>query len=249
MTPRKTTSIHPPPGGGPYGVQVIREPVRRSWLVVSSMDEGLVAQAWTSGADVIVLDLEDSVHDSKKPLARERIPEAIPAAAKGGAEVFVRPDIEMLYADLEASIMPGVTGVVLPKVSSADQVREAEQVIVEMEQRRGMPGVIELHLSLETGPGGYYARAEKKWPSRSVSLERSAKSRARSHCSSVSERSASPPGREKSSADNTAASAGGIAPISLQRIAATVSLYYAGLHGLQMPQALEAEGLANEDGS
>ena len=157
MTPRKTTSIHPAPGGGPYGVQVTREPVRRSWLVVSSIDDGQVAQAWTSAADVIVLDLEDSIHDSKKPLGRERIPEAVPTAAKGGAEVFIRPDIEMLYADLEASILPGVTGVVLPKVSSADQVREADQVIVEMEQRRGMPGVIELHLSLETGPGGYYA--------------------------------------------------------------------------------------------
>ena len=63
MTPKKTTSIHPAPGGGPYGVQVTREPVRRSWLVVSSIDDEQVAQAWTSGADVIVLDLEDSVHD------------------------------------------------------------------------------------------------------------------------------------------------------------------------------------------
>jgi len=151
------TSVHPPPGGGPYGIQVRREAVRRSWLVVSAIDDEAIGRAPTWGADVIVLDLEDSVHDTKKAAARERVKAAIATVAQGGAEVFVRPDIELLHADLRASIWHGLTGVVLPKVKSAAQVREAEAVIEQFEAERGLAGVIELHLALETGPGNYNA--------------------------------------------------------------------------------------------
>lgn len=151
------TPIHPVPGGGPYGIQVKREPVRRSWLVVSSIDDDELSQAWTWGADVVVLDLEDTVHDSNKAAAREKIQRAIGLVSLGGAEVFVRPDLELLYADLDASTWHGLTGVVLPKVRSLEQVLEAEQIIDEMEQKRGVPGVLELHLCMETPEGNFNA--------------------------------------------------------------------------------------------
>src|SRR3954469_2740524 len=94
-------AIHPKPGAGPYGVQVAREATRRSWILVSALDNRSIDRAWTWGADVVVLDLEESVHDSKKSAARERIREAIDDVAQGGAEVFVRPDSELVYADLD----------------------------------------------------------------------------------------------------------------------------------------------------
>lgn len=150
--------VHPLPGGGPYGIQVEREVVRRSWLVVSVIDEDAIAKAPSWGADVIVLDLEDNVHDTKKADARARVLDSVSIVAKGGAEVFVRPDIDLIYADLQACIWHGVTGLVLPKVKNAEQVREVERVIGEFEGQRGLPGVIELHLALETGPGNYNAR-------------------------------------------------------------------------------------------
>jgi citrate lyase subunit beta/citryl-CoA lyase len=149
--------IHPPPGTGPYGLAVRRESVRRSWLVVPSLDAALVAQARASGADVIVLDLEDGVHDRRKAAARAQIPEAIASMSGVGAEVFVRPDIELLYADLEAAIRPGLTGLVLPKVRTAEQVREAEEIVEELEARRGLPAATELHLALETARGNFDA--------------------------------------------------------------------------------------------
>jgi citrate lyase subunit beta/citryl-CoA lyase len=138
-------------------VQVAREAIRRSWILVSALDERTVDQARTWGADVVVLDLEESVHDSRKAAARERIGGAIDALAQGIAEVFVRPDIELLYADLEAAIVPGLTGVVLPTVSSAEQVREADGIVDAFERQRGLPGVVELHLALETAEGNLHA--------------------------------------------------------------------------------------------
>ena len=150
-------SVHPKPGTGPYGVQVAREAVRRSWILVSALDDRSIDEAWTWGADVVVLDLEASIHDSKKPAARARIREAIDEVARGGAEVFVRPDSELLYADLDAALVAGLTGVLLPMVSSVDQVREADQIIGEFEQKRGFPGVVELHLALETAAGNFQA--------------------------------------------------------------------------------------------
>jgi citrate lyase subunit beta / citryl-CoA lyase len=150
-------TVHPPPGSGPYGVQVTREAIRRSWVLVSALDERAVEEARTWGADVVVLDLEESVHDSRKAEARTRIGGAIEAVARGGAEVFVRPDIDLLYADLDAAIVPGLTGVVLPMVSSAEQVREADRIVDGFERQRGLPGVVELHLALETAEGNLRA--------------------------------------------------------------------------------------------
>jgi citrate lyase subunit beta/citryl-CoA lyase len=138
-------------------VQVAREAVRRSWILVSVLDDRSIDEAWTWGADVVVLDLEASVHDSRKSAARARIREAIDEVARGGAEVFVRPDSELLYADLDAALVGGLTGVLLPMVSSVDQVREADQIIDEFEQKRGFPGVVELHLALETAAGNFQA--------------------------------------------------------------------------------------------
>src|SRR6266487_1308855 len=149
--------VHPEPGSGPYGVQVARQAIRRSWVLVPALDERAIEEAWTWGADVIVLDLEESVHDSKKAAARGRVREAIDEVARGGAEVFVRADSELLYADLDAALVAGLSGVLLPMVSSVEQVREADQLIDEFEQQRGLPGVIELHLALETAAGNLRA--------------------------------------------------------------------------------------------
>jgi citrate lyase subunit beta/citryl-CoA lyase len=97
-----------------------------------------MARCGTIGADVIVLDLEDLVHDSKKFEARARIKDAIPNARHGGAEVFVRCDLELLYADLEASVWRGLDGIILPKVSRVEQIQDAEVTLAHFEFDRGV---------------------------------------------------------------------------------------------------------------
>ncbi len=145
--------------------------VQRSWLIVPANDKELLAQAESSGADVVVLDLEDTVHETRKHEAREQVRETITRMRDSGAEVYVRSDIELLYADLKASVWRGLSGVLLPGVTSVEQVQEADQILAEFEAARGVvkpPPVgeireaddprgleqaLEIHLCLDTGRG------------------------------------------------------------------------------------------------
>jgi|GEM_PF-347688 len=149
--------------------------IRRSWLIVPAHDDTRVAEAAQSGADVVVLDLQDTVHDSKKHEARARICDAIPQLCEQGIEVFVRSDIELLYADLHASVWRGLSGVMLPGVTRVEQVQEADSLIGELQAERGVvkpPPVgevleaddpvspeqaLEIHLCLDTGRGNWDA--------------------------------------------------------------------------------------------
>jgi citrate lyase subunit beta / citryl-CoA lyase len=168
------------------------QPVRRSWLLVPAHRTELIERLDTFGADVIVLDLEDLVHDQRKPAARANIPAGIERARRGGAEVFVRCDLELLYADLDASVWRGLQGVVLPKVTSVAQIREAEELLAHFEAERGVmqagllheinefdeprtvDNSLEIHLSLENAEGNQSAveLIESSARVRSVSLGR-----------------------------------------------------------------------------
>ena len=166
--------------------------VRRSWLIVPAHDQQRLDQAAKSGADVVVLDLEDTVHDSRKHVARENVQNAIGLMRSAGSEVFVRCDPELLYADMAAAVWRGLSGVVLPGLAGAEQVREADDILSQFESERGVvrpPPVgevreaddprgpeqaLEIHLSLDTGPANWYAeelvRASERI--RSISLGR-----------------------------------------------------------------------------
>jgi len=63
----------------------------------------------------------------------------IDRARQGGAEVFVRCDLELLYADLQAVGLAGLQGIILPKVTSVAQIREAEDILTHFESERGVP--------------------------------------------------------------------------------------------------------------
>ena len=149
--------------------------VRRSWLIVPAHDADRLEQASNSGADVVVLDLEDTVHDTRKHDARDSIRDAIGVMRDAGSEVFARCDPELLYADMAASVWRGLSGVVLPGLTSAEQVREADAILSQFESERGVvrpPPVgevreaddprgpeqaLEIHLSLDTGPANWHA--------------------------------------------------------------------------------------------
>src|SRR5258706_2676438 len=93
--------------------------VRRSHLLVSVRDEAQVEMSWTHNADAVILDLADSVPDSEKQRARAYVKAALPVAARGGAEVFVRLNKELEHADIAASTWPGLTGIVLTGAETA----------------------------------------------------------------------------------------------------------------------------------
>ncbi len=170
----------------------MRGSVRRSWLIVPAHDNDRLAEAASSNADVVVLDLQDTVHDSMRHEARDNIRDAISDMRDAGSEVFVRVDIELIYADLVASVWRGLTGIVIPGVTNVEQVMDADSILTDLESQRGVvkpPPVgdvreaddprgpeqaLEIHLSLDTGRGNWDAQQLIKASNRvkSISLGR-----------------------------------------------------------------------------
>ena len=89
--------------------------VRRSGLTMPVVTPRFVDNAWRRGCDFINLDLEDSVPQHLKSYARSLIKDAIPNVSKGGAEAFTRINHDLVEADLEAIIWPGLSKVNYPK--------------------------------------------------------------------------------------------------------------------------------------
>ena len=100
---------------------------RRALLFVPGDDPRKIAKAAASGADCIVLDLEDGVAADRKLAARETVASSLQSLDFGTSEKLVRVNpvgSELCLADLEATLGARPDGYVLPKVESAEQVRE-----------------------------------------------------------------------------------------------------------------------------
>jgi citrate lyase subunit beta/citryl-CoA lyase len=122
--------------------------VRRSNLLVSMDDTAAIANAWKHNADAITLDLTDDAS------ASDAVKAATASAAKGGAEVFVRVNKASLRAGLEASVWPGLCGVMLPCVESAAEVLQAADLVAALEIQRGITaGSLQFILMLESARG------------------------------------------------------------------------------------------------
>ncbi|KSZ56394.1 hypothetical protein Z045_23485 [Rhodococcus pyridinivorans KG-16] len=90
-------------------------------------------KALTSGADAIVLDLEDAVAADRKVLARETVARWIAALAPGSVEVWVRVNPGALQeADICAVAHPHLAGVWLPKVGSASEVEQVDRLLADV---------------------------------------------------------------------------------------------------------------------
>lgn len=96
----------------------------RSWLFVPGDSDRKIAKAADSGADILILDLEDSVATDAKGAARERTAEAVRGLGRPAA-VRVNPLGSGLVEDDLAAVMPaGPAVIVLPKCESARDVVE-----------------------------------------------------------------------------------------------------------------------------
>ena len=132
--------------------------VRRSWLLVPASDESQVAEASSSRADVVVLDLVELVSEGEKPSARGCVKDAISSVSRGGAEVFVQVEPDLMYADLHASVWPGLSGVVISRLESVREAEEADVLVSRLEDERGLlPGSVQMVASLETASGNLAA--------------------------------------------------------------------------------------------
>lgn len=128
---------------------------RRSQLFVPANKPRFMATALQRGADAIILDLEDSVPVDELDTARRALAEVIPSIA-GALDLFVRVNkpFRQLIEDLDAAVPAHPTGLVLPKVDSADEIRVMDALVLERELRHGIaPGSIEFQVLVETCQG------------------------------------------------------------------------------------------------
>ena len=114
--------------------------VWRSLMYVPVNVEKYVDKAHTRGADVIQLDLEDSVPPAEKDRARTLIETAAARVRRGGADVVVRINrpLSLAVRDLEHSICPDVNAIACTKIDSASHVKLLDELVSEIEQKRGM---------------------------------------------------------------------------------------------------------------
>lgn len=126
----------------------------RSILFLPGHRSDWVDKAIAAEADAIVLDLEDAVPDALKLEAREAVASQVARLHAEGAQVglFVRCNglsTRLTGADLEATVMPGLTGVFAPKIESPADVHRYEALLDHFETRSGASG-LELIVPVET---------------------------------------------------------------------------------------------------
>jgi citrate lyase subunit beta/citryl-CoA lyase len=128
-------------------------PPWRSLLFVPATSERFVARAHERGADVIILDLEDSIPPAQKDAARAALPASARTAGRAGAEICVRINrpLEMSIPDIAAAVMPEVSVLMLPKVMGPEHVRLLAEVVAAREAALGLaPGHVRLIALVET---------------------------------------------------------------------------------------------------
>ena len=100
---------------------------RRSVLYMPSSNERALEKAKTLPVDGLILDLEDAVAPDAKPGARDNAAAAAASGEYGRREVTIRVngmDTEWHTDDMTAACQAGPDAIVVPKVSTADAVRE-----------------------------------------------------------------------------------------------------------------------------
>ena len=135
----------------------------RSMLFVPADDERKLKRAAGCGADITVLDLEDSVQPERKPLAREITCKYLGAAADR-RRIWVRVnDIasgEMLK-DLAKVIAAGPAGVLVPKIRGPEDVLAVAHYLDAFEAAGARePGSVRMILLVTETPGAILRLSE-----------------------------------------------------------------------------------------
>jgi citrate lyase subunit beta/citryl-CoA lyase len=125
-------------------------------LYVPADNEHRVGKAFQSGADAVIVDLEDAVAVAKKVEARAALSHLLadvdrPCAAYVRVNSMATPNC---FEDIEAAVAAGADGISLPMVERSAQLYAVDWLISQLERKYGRePGVTDLLPVLETGTG------------------------------------------------------------------------------------------------
>lgn len=128
----------------------------RSLLFVPGDSERKLEKGFSAGADVVIVDLEDSVSPENKPAARRLAPDVIRARRSGGPLVYVRVnDLATGFTDDDlAAVVPArPDGIILPKSQGGADVQHLSTKLRVAEIENGLPdgGIRIIPIITETG--------------------------------------------------------------------------------------------------
>ena len=113
----------------------------KSLLFVPGDSEKKLAKAASTGADALLLDLEDAVSQDRLPIARGLVLDYLKSHDRSSQQVWVRINplnTQLSLPDLVA-VMPGKPdGIVLPKPLNASDVLQLDHFLSALEQREGI---------------------------------------------------------------------------------------------------------------
>ena len=113
----------------------------RSWLFVPGDSEKKLSKAHMSGADVLILDMEDSVALSNKEAARKITADYVADADRTGPKLFVRMnalDTPFWEDDLATVVKAKPDGIMVPKTKSGECIKTVAFALTEHEQEAGI---------------------------------------------------------------------------------------------------------------
>jgi citrate lyase subunit beta/citryl-CoA lyase len=114
----------------------------RSFLFVPADSDKKLAKAAASGADALILDLEDSVALSNKPAARAMAADYLKSAAPDGPKLCVRInalDTPLWQDDIRSVAHLAPHALLIPKTISGDCVRKVADHLTRLETQEGLP--------------------------------------------------------------------------------------------------------------
>jgi citrate lyase subunit beta / citryl-CoA lyase len=114
----------------------------RSLLFVPGDSERKFAKAQGSGADALILDLEDSVSPRQKAAARDHVAALLGNAEPRAWSFFVRInalETGLTLDDLAAVMKPGLDAILVPKANGTEDVVRFSHYLDAFETKEGMP--------------------------------------------------------------------------------------------------------------
>lgn len=113
----------------------------RSLLFAPGDSDKKMTKAAGIGADCVILDLEDSVATSRKPLARDMTRDFLRSAPNPKVEFWVRVnplDSGLILHDLASVAPAGPAGIILPKVNTASELVQVAHYLDVLEAEHGL---------------------------------------------------------------------------------------------------------------
>ncbi|HEX7344221.1 MAG TPA: CoA ester lyase [bacterium] len=148
--------------------------VIRSALFVPGHIDKMLARAADSGADCLLLDLEDAVPSDQKAEARQKIRQALEREMFTRSAVFVRVnsfETELTEQDLEGVVCRHLHGIVFPNANAPGDIEKLDRALGQIEKKVQLPiGHLSITPLVETPRGVLNAYAIAQSSARIVGL-------------------------------------------------------------------------------